>query len=292
MKSGKRGTKSYKYLNNRLGFGITMRDMRLSKSAILTYKNCPYRFYLDYVVNLRKFRDEPLEGSPLKIGTECHDIFENFYKMSEIEELREPYSDNIYSLLMTFPNAHKYEDHMENFATFNSDMIEAKGLENFAPVAVEQEIYNKELNLIGYIDRVDIGKEGKMVLDYKTSKKPRAYKDFVEPGEDWLYNYNVSNRVRTTFDESDYMIELSIYKLLYELEFGEEITHTGIYFSKTNIRPIARMTNGDAQEALDIIESVRDLIELKMFERNKTFLCRFCDHARICLDGIYDGDWY
>ena len=118
---------------------------RLSKSALVKYRKCPKDFYYDYILNFRKNRPDPPEDSPLTIGTELHQIFEDYYKLPESRELEGvDYEQEILDILMEMPDAQKYPDHMKNFASFNKchilgdekKGIKAKGMD-YAPLETE-----------------------------------------------------------------------------------------------------------------------------------------------------------
>lgn len=240
--------------------------MRLSKSAVLTYENCPYNFKLDYKLNFRKKRPEPEEGSPLKIGTDVHKIFEDYYKLPEARMVKEPYEDNILDILMSMRNARKYEDHMENFANFNVAQIEgheekglkilAKGVPGYIPKHREMEIYNKGINVLGYIDRVDEEENGPRIIDYKSSKKHKPAKYFL--------------------------FELSLYAYLYEQETGEKVYDAGIYFSTPNKLRTIVIEEEDKLRAVKKVFDTRKAVEQNIFPKNPGFLCGWCDNAKIC----------
>lgn len=263
---------------------------RLSKSQILKYLNCPYQWFIDYRmeyeiknntimvgdhqflrhyelpdgegVGLRHLEPEPPEGSPLKIGLELHEIYEKFYGMKEAKEVKKPYEKNVFDILMGMENAWKYEDQIKNFAKFNAGLINDKGVENYAPISVEQSIFNEKLNFIGIIDRVDVSNDGEYsILDYKTGKSHRIDR---------------------------YMLELSLYCILYEKEYGVEVDRAGILFSKTKTKPkMADITRKDKREALGVLQQVRKNIKESTkcnndFRKQHTYLCRFCSNADIC----------
>lgn len=240
--------------------------MRLSKSAVLTYENCPYNYKLDYILDFRHQRPEPEEGSPLKKGTEIHQIFEDYYKLPQARTITEPYEENIYDLLMTIRNARKYENHMENFASFNVAQIEGhegkglkispKGVPGYIPKALEMKVFNKEINCLGFIDRVDEEENGLRVIDYKSSKRDKPAKH--------------------------YLFELALYAYMYEQETGEEVYDAGIYFSNTNKLRTLVIEEEDKVGAVKKLLDTRKAIELKIFPKNPGFLCGWCDNAGMC----------
>jgi CRISPR/Cas system-associated exonuclease Cas4 (RecB family) len=239
--------------------------MRLSKSAVLTYEQCPYNYKLDYILDFRHQRPEPEEGSPLKKGTEIHEIFENYYKLPEAKIIKEPYEENIFDLLMSMKNAHKYENHMENFAAFNVAQIEGhegkglkimpKGIFGYIP-QTEMRVFNEELNCLGYIDRVDMEENGMRVIDYKSSKRDKPAKH--------------------------YLFELALYAYMYEQETGQKVYDAGIFFSNTGKLRTLVIEEQDKLGAIKKLQDTRKAIELKIFPKNPDFLCGWCDNRGMC----------
>lgn len=234
--------------------------MRLSKSAILKYLACPADFKYDYILDFRHQREAPGEDSALTKGTRIHQIFEDFYKSPLLETLEEPYYDNILEILYTLENAHKYENHMENFAEFNTHQIKTKGIDNWMPLDLEMEVFDKELRFLGFIDRVDLEETGLRVIDYKSSKKDKPVKH--------------------------YLLELALYALVYERLTGNKVYDAGIYFSNTGKLRTTPITEEDKEKAMQTIFNVREAIKMKHFPPKSNYFCRFCDNQNICTTDV------
>ena len=241
--------------------------MRLSKSAVITYENCPYNFKLDYILGFRKTRPDPEEGSPLLVGSQIHEIFENYYKLPEAAAVRGPfYEENIFDILMTIKNAKKYENHMENFASFNAAQIEGyeqkglriipKGVPGYIPKYVEMKVFNKETNTLGYIDRVDMEEKGARIIDYKSSKRSRPVKH--------------------------YLFELSLYAYTFEQETGIKVHDAGIYFSNEGKLRATPITEDDKLGAIKKVFDAREAIKQKIFPKTPSFFCNWCENSKIC----------
>jgi RecB family exonuclease len=257
--------------------------MRMSKSRLLCFLQCPQKFYLDYVLELRKFSEAPPQGSPLTKGTELHKIFEDYYTLPASKEVES--KDDIMELLLSFPEAKKqqlsysdpdgvlldrqyftdymsleeeYYQHLSNFADFNIRRIKEVGVDNYAPAYTELSIYNKKWDLLGIIDRIDRIDDGYRVLDYKTGKP-----------------HPVTN----------YCKELAVYKYLVEEYTGEEVTEVGIYFSKNNTLKITKDIEQDyVDKTLLRFTVIRKAIEEEIFPTKSGYLCRWCDHVKYCED--------
>lgn len=246
--------------------------MRMSKSKVLTFQQCPRKFKYDYIDGLSYDRDEPLPGTPLKIGLDVHEIFEWYYKQEEAALISRPYYISIIDILMEHPLViPEYYKFLENFAKFNVRLIEEKGIPGYLPVGVELKLHDENLDLNGIMDVVYEGEDGKIIMDYKTGRpKPIG----------------------------DYLLELTLYKILYENVTGEKVSHCGIYFPKNDsirmakvLRPgqdppekMPLITLEDEFMALDVLDYVNHQIEKKNFPAKPGFLCRYCDYENMCMD--------
>lgn len=255
-------------------------NMRMSKSRVLVYQNCPYNFKLQYIEKFRDSEDEPPQGSPLTKGTEIHKIFEDYYAMPEARDVKN--ADDIYKLLQQHPFYDKkklaeedpyclnldkkyfdyealqseYNTQLQNFAAFNEAMIKRYGVEHYIPEYRELSLYNKERNFLGIIDRAEEMPDGRFnIYDYKTGNAGTLKK---------------------------YLLELGLYKYLFEAETGNEVHEVGIYFSKVGkLRKIV-LDQNDVQRSLDKLEwTVRNIVN-ENFPRKKTFLCNYCSNHDIC----------
>jgi CRISPR/Cas system-associated exonuclease Cas4 (RecB family) len=238
--------------------------MKLSKSRMLLYIQCPKKFYIEYIAGMKEYIEHPEEGSPLRIGIELHEIFENYYKLPEAKKVTKPYQKSIFDVLMTMPNADKYKMQINNFASFNAKIIEEVGVENYLPLAQELDLYDEGLDFRGIIDRVDIDPEDPdrhIIIDYKTGKMKAIH---------------------------HYLLELSLYKILYERATGNKVSKVGIYFSKNNRLRSTEITDEDEDYALEVLHGIRkEIVENTEnrveFERRPSFLCNYCDYnENIC----------
>jgi CRISPR/Cas system-associated exonuclease Cas4 (RecB family) len=257
----------------RSGVQLNMNDnIRLSKSAIVKFNRCNFDFYCDYILNFRKDRPDPPKGSPMAIGTEVHQIFEDYYSLPAAKDVEEPYNETILDLLMTLPSAKDHPVHMMNFAGFNEKMILRKGIENYFPKEVETQYYDEELNVIGIIDRVDECENGIMLTDYKTGKEKTII---------------TKKRDGTLVD--NHWFELAFYAILYERQTGKKVNEAGIYFSKTNKLRKMPITDTDREYAFSKIEEVREAISKKEYPTNSDYLCKWCQNSQVCEE---QGDWW
>jgi len=237
--------------------------MKMSKSRLLNYIQCPERFRLDYILNLRQFQEKPEEGTPLKKGLDLHQIFEDYYTVEEAKGVKN--EEDILNILLQHPLAKKddselqkeYLEHLQHFASYNMHEIEEKGLEKYIPPGRELDLYDKELDFQGIIDRVEETGDGKYdVIDYKTGRPGTLKK---------------------------YILELSLYKILFERCTGEKVNKVGIYFSKNNKLRLTEITKKDEEKALECMQAIREAIDAEFFPKKPSYFCKWCDHASICM---------
>lgn len=261
---------------------MKQKGMRMSKSRMLSYETCPYKFYLDYIEFKDEPRPEPKEGSPLQKGLDLHQVFEDYYTLPLASTISEPYEESIYNILVQHPltkksqlenkdpyhnNLHHkvtdyehlqkiYNSHLENFAAYNLSRIEDVGINNYIPEYREVTIYDPETHFLGILDRVEKREDGWYVIDYKTGRPGTLKK---------------------------YIMELSLYKYLFEVESGEKVAKAGIYFSEDGKERVIKLTEEDVNDALDELDLVRHNIKEEHFPKKRSYLCDCCcEQKEIC----------
>lgn len=225
-------------------------SMRLSKSKINTFIDCPLKFKYQ---NIDKLESKPNDA--FTIGTNVHQIAEDFIKSGNIEN-----KDIIASLLeLEKDYEDDYTDHCQNLAKFFKCMFIDKKYKFFM---AEDYLFSEKHNFSGLADLVLEDSEGKLfVIDYKTGKSS-----------------NVKN----------YKLELCYYKMLIEEKYPEkEVKYAGIFFTKDGklsylefggeICPIK-----DYELAINFIDTVRVEIEAERFPPRRHNFCRFCDYKEQC----------
>lgn len=245
-------------------------EMRLSKSRINLYLDCPKKYYYEHIMGLRQYVEEPMPGTPLRIGVDVHELFEWYYLQEDANTIEEPYDEAMELILSRNPLSRLYPEYVENFIEFNLRLIEENGVPGYMPEAVELEVFDPQLNLIGIIDAVYNHNGERTIIDYKSSKRPKGIRE--------------------------YRLELTLYKVIYEQVTGNKVDYVGIYFPYTNqfrvmkcVGPLEEppddmpyITLEDELEAMITVDSVRERIQAGEFERDPGFLCRFCDYETKC----------
>ena len=223
--------------------------MKLSISKIGQYEKCAYSFYLSYI------RKEKIDKLPkqLEEGTEKHKIFEVVIDKAKALVLQENISKSqaIQEAIKQTKNFEKYKDDCNNFVNLSLD-IEKQGGDPF-PEHKEIQLYDKDLNLGGIIDRVDIEGENVLILDYKTGKEHPI---------------------------SDYYFQLAIYAYIYEKNFKKKVTHWGIFFSKAGLLLKEPININEIELAVAKVHYVRELIDNSIknedFPKQPSALCNWC----------------
>ena len=141
----------------------------LSKSGVLSYRQCPKRFW--YMV-IKKMKGEELEA--LVVGTKFHDDVEKLYDkidrkaiLSGERTVTEEYAEHL-------PEDAHYTHFIEiEQARFDAVKEETGEVtEEFFPLYRELYLYDPEYEYYGTIDRVDKVGDEYALFDYKNSKKP------------------------------------------------------------------------------------------------------------------------
>ena len=146
-----------------------MKLTKLSNSGRDTYKQCGFKYLLEYEDKVPDKGDR----SALNFGSFIHRIFEEGVKAKSVEELEKigsgfrkeyPFDDSYNGKIKTC---------LKNFLRFNASLQETVGIElSFSIPLVEGVVYN------GIIDRVIKAKNGDLlVIDYKTSKHEKTQTD-------------------------------------------------------------------------------------------------------------------
>ena len=201
--------------------------MRASVSSIERYFHCPYSYFLNYVLKLRKPDDQSLQAST--IGSLLHHFMEviakkygkNYaeYTKEDIEEVLDP---EIGKLLYRYPrDAQMILFAKENLIRSLNLLKEfLQGMEAETDFEVRHEEYPFEhiilekngikLSFNGIIDRIDEYNDLFRILDYKSSKKTLSLKE-VSTGE---------------------KLQLFTYAMIYEEETHKE--PTAVYYVTLN----------------------------------------------------------
>jgi RecB family exonuclease len=138
-----------------MDIGDNMEDhaLRLSKSKLNQYKNCPLSYYLSHI-SARSINQERKSSPEADRGTLLHEYFEAYNKNNDMLEEYQKY-------LLAEDN---YKSDVLNF----HEIIKEFDLDR--PEHSELKLYDPEWDLVGVIDAIYLRPNGYCVIDYKTGK--------------------------------------------------------------------------------------------------------------------------
>ena len=262
-----------------------------SPSSIKTYKQCPRKYYYNYI--------EELPTSPsihLVRGTIAHSVLETFYdekvddmtwetmepqllmrvqhllikewrsqskelsalKLTE-RETAEAFEETLHMIInWTIQKTHEIQQE-KNKGTF------PEVWNNFIPTR-EQEYSSETCGVHGYIDAIETTPQGIRIMDYKSDRVP---------------------------DIEKHKLQLAIYALLYKEKHGILPKSTGIYFLRG--KPEHLEVNEElvqyALEHLKDIHSKTKSNEQTDYPKQLSKLCNYCDYNTLCFKGITTQDY-
>ena len=235
--------------------------MRLSKSGLQIYIQCPYRYYLQYVKRLRG----PPSEAMLK-GIDFHDRADKSFDDVSLKELANQTSIfGIESYIRSlFPDGLLF-DHFAHIET-----VQYMGLNNktdFMPVEREIKLVVEDILGepapdwcldVGIIDRIDQVNGETILIEYKSGKFRQGinqelmmYKDLVE----LTTNYKIDKLCA-----------------IYPKELYGTKLPSGVYFKNPSHEKQARAK----------VQFVKDMIRKKEWRQKKYSLCAWCSVAEEC----------
>lgn len=198
---------------------IVKYEKRISASAFTDYITCPLKFFYGKIAGLKEPNDLPDQIGPHMVGTMVHDVMEQFYvdligKEVTSQEIRERAKllpgmcVKAMSAMMNPDPANKLHkqtalqqilikvieqyafrvlEHDTSIAPFTIQELEEK--EAYSTLlSIEIDGQEKQVRLMGIIDRVDVCNGKTRIVDYKTGKDKLTFKDFdglfAEEGKD------------------------------------------------------------------------------------------------------------
>jgi RecB family exonuclease len=235
--------------------------MRLSYSALSTFKQCPLKYKWQYIDRIKV---PPTQD--LFFGILIHELLEIALKNDPIvlpkEKLIELYKNK------WNPNVFKGEISEKEFYTDGLSIIDnfysshTPGLSTILSTEKFFEIYFEDNKIVGKIDRIDKLPTGELeIIDYKTNKKLPAESDFNFDLQLPLYEW----AAKTIWNDLD-----NVKLTLYFLRHGKKIT-------PPNIKSLI--------ELQDFIRFSVDAIRKSDFLPSTSPLCGWCEYIHMCPEG-------
>lgn len=233
--------------------------MRLSKSKINTFLQCPRRFKYVYIDNYIEPTNEYME-----LGLIVHKIAENV--ANEIKDKDQISTTDIIAALKKHTPQTTFDltKHIESLFDFFSTILIYN---NYRIFSVEGEIYDEQLRLKGIVDIVLENSDTNelIIIDYKTGKEKSI---------------------------KEYRKELCIYKYLVEQKYDKHVSSAGIFFTKSNAYRVLNfvedqskgsyVTQEDYEAIFELIDWVREQVNAEYFPPKKQYLCNYCPFQCQC----------
>lgn len=184
---------------------------KLSVTAFRSYLRCPYRFYLEHVLKLKKIDDSAREMDALVFGSLAHEVLRLFSKSEAVsskdeteiykclesslaEVVFKQFSKN--ALPAVYVQVEQLRARLQAFAAwqaqFRSEGWEIAYSELSFPNDEHQVMLElsggKKLELVGRIDRVDFNQNTKewAIFDYKTGDRPLEPEKAHKRKDEWV----------------------------------------------------------------------------------------------------------
>jgi Fe-S-cluster formation regulator IscX/YfhJ len=288
----------------------------LSASSINSYIDCPLQFYLTKVEDVEQ-ADEVLETVEANMfGSLFHKVMENLYKpfigqMIQINDFEKLIKDIplIENEIHRAFNTEYFKRKPGNYIPLegNNLLISSvlkkyilqvlkvdKARAPFSYIGSEEKIRIQfpilngkiNVNLKGFIDRID-EKNGQIrILDYKTGSGKLEFKNLPE-----VFEHNKENRMK-------FVLQTYLYCLLYELKTGSKNTIPGIYYIRDLFKDEfeTELMNKETKEKVTDFEVYKDeftsLItetleeifnpEIPFIQTENAKVCQYCPYTGVC----------
>lgn len=170
-----------------------LENRNFSATDFDAYITCGKKFLLEKVFKIEEYEDQYKEIDYLKEGSIHHKILEEYFKNKNVFD--ENYLKNLI-MMYTFPKCRKEEDlSFNNKVKFLRDFNRLKSLiiadtddkrlfSDYEPKYFEKKFsFNiGPINIIGFIDRIDVKEDREILIDYKLSnssvKQANEFKEF------------------------------------------------------------------------------------------------------------------
>lgn len=233
--------------------------MRMSKSKMNDYLNCPRQFKYKYIDNLPYS-----SGDAARRGTVIHELAENVANALMQEENITTDVIKRYVSIYYDDSEFDIEEDAQSLVEFFRDVLINDGCKI---VSAEQEIYDPKLDIKGFVDLILEDEFGNyVIIDYKSGS--------VKP-------------------ITQYLRELCVYKYLVEYKYPDKkVTTAGIFFTKGNQYRMTNFTESqkkgcytrheDYLEVFTLIAWIRYMIDTEQFHPKRSYLCKFCSFEDRC----------
>ena len=291
-------TKIFKTLNID---GVNQEVIATSYSQIEVYQNCPYRWYLDYLLGQR----EVTTAEALALGSAIHETLEQYFNgIKDGKQITLGEAQDMLEFNMDFhdiPFASK--ENKELAEQQHSDMVAglvngtsnlAKFMKNKEVVACEKDfklcihlpfdiVYNgksyREIYIIGSIDFIVKDKQDNLyVIDFKSGKKTFQVKKLRENLQLKIYSL-VTQEIygRLPVSTQYYFTRLDVFQSVLPLA-EQEKDRVVEYYKNGKVKQAGSLTSEIYDE---LVEIFREQYTVGKFEAHPCPLCSWCNHSPI-----------
>lgn len=234
--------------------------MKLSKSKLGTYKDCPLKFKFIYLDNIPEEEGNKYWAN---LGKDIHTAIEEFYEkdvkvVGNIVEINED----------KYNNESNIGKHMRNFIKFKKKLLDNIKDKNFDvkyffPVMQEVDVYAKDMPIHGLADAVykNPDDDGLILVDWKSGK--------IKP-------------------DIDIRKELAFYKLVLDNSdyFDKPIKYWCMYFTKEDYLFFEEINDEICKEVLKEINDLLAILNEKHISEHmiphQGDHCRYCGYKKQC----------
>ena len=232
--------------------------MKLSKSAVNSYRKCPREFKYQYIDKIEQEANEYMQ-----LGTDVHDIAETFVQNADMDK---DFFTQLMDIYRASDSEFELEEHLQNLANFFDEVFRDEN-EPYYLFSAEEYIYDKKHNFSGLADLIVEDPDGDLIIiDYKTGKPSPI---------------------------SKYLLELTYYKMLVNSKYpNRRVVSAGIFFTKDGSMKFTNFCEKqkkgsfidaeDEQTAIDYLDWIRNEVKEGNLAPNRQFLCDYCCYKDRC----------
>ena len=230
-------------------------DTYYTPSKLISYKQCPFKFYLKYVLKFPSVEDKAWTS----IGKNIHKAIEEYYRIWIKEYIRDP-SIEFRSILTKYGITPEQDETIEriidNFIKFE-EMRLNQGRWSYNPIFVEQLlIHNPFIGIIDVAFR-DIETNEIIIIDWKTG--------FI---------------TKTGELKEEHVIQGLIYKYLVENTIGKV---SKVYFMFLRFGKLIELPKKyDYTYLTKVINEIEETKKKRNWIKKKGVHCNFCEMKYIC----------